>query len=204
MKRTLMVLASMIAAAGVMAQGTVKFATKSGTSVDAKASLVDRLGAAIGFPAGPATVGQPGYYVELLGSADNTSYAPLMGTKIGTGFETSVRGIFLAAGNGYASLGDWALTGVAAQAPYWFKVVGYYATTGSETWSNIALDPVNNIWGQSMAVQVTTGGVKAGAPDAPAAILAGLNQPWTIAVPEPSVLALGLLGVGAFLLRRRS
>lgn len=54
--------------------------------------------------------------------------------------------------------------------------------------------------GVSNIITVTTGG--AGEPPALPANLTGLTS-FTLIIPEPSTIALGLLGVGALLLRRR-
>ena len=54
--------------------------------------------------------------------------------------------------------------------------------------------------GYSNPVTIATGG--AGTPPSAPAGLAGL-QPWAVTVPEPSTIALGVLGVAGLLLRRR-
>jgi hypothetical protein len=57
------------------------------------------------------------------------------------------------------------------------------------------------IRGQSSTLQITTGG--AGSPPSLPADLTGLTSFSLAVIPEPSVIALGLLGAGALLLRRR-
>lgn len=199
MKRTLLALASLAAVTGVMAQGTIKFVNKSGTTVNAPVALTDRAGNSLGANAS-GNAGAAGYYAELLvSSTQNGAYAPVMGTKVGTSVEALVRVNFLSNGSGLFSGGDWTLKNVSAEASSWFKVAAYYATTGTETYAALSGN-VDNIVGTSAAFELKPGG--GGSPPAPAAVLAGL-QAWSVAVPEPSVLALGVLGLGAFLLRRR-
>ena len=56
--------------------------------------------------------------------------------------------------------------------------------------------------GQSNPITITLGGVPAVGAPIPDAVLAGL-QPFGICIPEPSTMALGLLGVAVLLYRRR-
>jgi len=58
------------------------------------------------------------------------------------------------------------------------------------------------IRGQSITLQITTGG--AGNPPSLPADLTGLTSFSLAVIPEPSTIALGLLGVAALLLRRRN
>jgi len=203
MKKLILALASLTAVAGVMAQGTIVFRNASASKV----TLVDRItgAASTDLPIGPAAVGQTGYYAQLLYSATETgSYAPCMGTKVGETAEGLVRAGLLASGNGLFSGGDWALTGILPGVETWFKVAAYYATAGTETYADVVGQAADQqVVGLSNAIKISPGG--GGTPPATAVKLtdAGL-QAWTVAVPEPSVLALGVLGLGAFLLRRRS
>jgi len=208
MKKILLALVSVIAAVGTLAQsntkGLITFKTLSGTTVNAKVSLLDRDGNAYdpGVPwangSGPA--GSAGWYAQLLySSTQDGSYAPLMGTK--TGAAGPVVEPFVAK-SGYVNGGDWALDGVAQGQAGWFKVGAFYSADPSTYgWAQASADPLG-VYGASAAISAIPGGNDL-TPPAVAAKLAGL-QAWSVAVPEPSVLALGVLGLGAFLLRRRS
>lgn len=201
MKRTILALASLVAVTGALAQGTIVFKSKSGTAINAPVTLTDRNGVNLGqMASGSATAGGAGYYAELLaGTSATGSFTPVMGTKVGTSVEALVRGPFLSNGTGFFSLGDWTLKGISADGTSWFKVAAYYATDGTQTYAGLSQN-IDNIVGTSAAFELKPGG--GGTPPAPAAVLAGL-QAWNVAVPEPSVLALGVLGLGALLLRRR-
>lgn len=196
MKKILLVGLSLMVGASVMAQGTFVFKTKSGTSVDAKVTLTDRTGApwTPATPWAPATAGGAGWYAELL---LNEGVAPtsLTGTSsAGTG---TVREAFFTT-TGYVNGKDWTLANLTGT--HVFQLVAYYATTGTETYDMLKGNP-NNIVGLGTAFEMKLGG--GGSPPEPAALMGG-SRAWTVAVPEPSVLALGVLGIGAFLLRRRS
>lgn len=195
MKKILLVGLSLMVGASVMAQGTFSFKTKSGTTVDAKVTLTDRSGA----PWNPLTPWAPdaakvGWYCELLLS-EGVAPTSLTGTSsVGTG---AVREPFFTT-TGYVNGKDWTLANLTGT--HVFQLVAYYATTGSETYDTLKGNP-NNIFGLGNAFEMKLGG--GGTPPEPAALMAAAKA-WTVAVPEPSVLALGVLGIGAFLLRRRS
>lgn len=205
MKRILLALASVCVAVGVMAQGTatsglVTMKTKA-AGVDAKVTLVDRNGNPYtpATPWAPTTPGGEGWYVELW-LANGTS--ALTGIRNGTGASQIVREEF-SASTGYVGGGtrDWALDGVTQGAASAFKLVAYYSPTGAETWSTLQNNPLS-VGAFSQAFTITPGGNQLSPPQVPAGLTTAAA--WTVAVPEPSILALGVLGMGAFLLRRRS
>lgn len=205
MKRIILALASLVAIGGAMAQGTFIFKTKVGTAINAPVTLVNPDSSVIGKANGPEGGSGIGYYGELLVLQAGV-YAPVMGIKTGESAERAVREPLMfnaTTPNGWINGGTWTVTGIGSGAKS-VKVVAYYARTGAETYATLAGLPAGQqVWGQSGAIDLAFGGPVAGAPDAPAGQLSGI-QGWNVTVPEPSVLALGLLGMGALMIRRRS
>jgi len=74
-------------------------------------------------------------------------------------------------------------------------------TAGS--WANAVANPAQFAHGESNPVTVTLGGEVPGSPATPAPYLEGLQEFNLFIVPEPSTIALGVLGAAALLLRRR-
>ncbi len=97
------------------------------------------------------------------------------------------------AGAGYFIGQTVTLTGVAAGSSVSVIVGAFDSSTGADYASA-------KIKGQSGAINVTTGG--AGAPPSLPADLVGLKS-FNVQVPEPTTIALGVLGAAALLLRRR-
>lgn len=213
MKRILLALASTCVAASLMAQGTatgglITFKTK-GTAPSgafaAQVSLVDRAGVALSAADSAMWLQSGNWYMELW--LQEGTFA-LTGQRNGAGATDAIvreQMSVTATGMGYvsASTRDWSLNNVAQGVQASFRLVAYFAPTGTETWSTLAnLDPTQVIGGWSAPFTVAPGGNQLAPPQTPAFFTTASG--WTVAVPEPSVLALGLLGMGAFLIRRRS
>jgi len=79
-------------------------------------------------------------------------------------------------------------------------VLRAWATASGADWAAASGNP-NGIFGESDVVTVALGG--GGSPQGPAANLIGLTSFSLTQVPEPSTVALGLLGLAALALRRR-
>ena len=75
-----------------------------------------------------------------------------------------------------------------------------WATASGADWDAASTNP-NGIFGESNQISIATGG--AGSPPSLPADLVGLNAFTLTQVPEPSTVALGLLGLAALALRRR-
>jgi len=218
MKRTVLALVSVLAAVGAYAQantgGTVTFKVTKGVS-----DLIDRVGApvdpsSVGQTAGPAKAYEKGkgtasdlggFYGQLLWSMEeNGSYVPAMGRKVGGSgnLELVVEKFFGTTGkiNG----GDWALDGVAQGVAVWFKVGAFYSPDPAQVgWATqVAWPDDYRIASLSSGIRGTTGGNDV-VPPATAFNVKDIPG-WSVTIPEPSVMALGVLGLGAFLLRRRS
>jgi len=205
MKKLLLALASAFAAVGLMAAatdtgGTVTFKTFYSSGNSAKVST--EAGAAV---AGPAATGGAGFYAQLL---DATSLQPILGVLQGGGSTAlaPVRAAFKGTTGYVASGGDWALDGVKQGVATSFKVVAYFAPNGTETWADVQ-KLASYTSGISGAAAVTPGGNDL-VPPGPAGQFAwgAGTAAWSVTttvIPEPSVFALGLIGLGAFALRRR-
>jgi len=186
MKKLVLVLASAIVAVGVMAQGTdtgglVNFVTKSGSKINIKA--VDSTGAALG------DTYMGGLFVGA--AADSLAPAVSAGAPVQALFD-----------GGYIYDKAYKLDGVAQGASYFFAIAAW-----DKQYANYqAAKDAGGSVGMSTAFARTTGGNDL----TPPGTATRLESVQTFAVstgviiPEPSVLALGFLGMGAFLLRRRS
>jgi hypothetical protein len=178
MKKLLILSACVLATAGALAQGTVNFANTPTT-------LITSLSTGLGVPTGSMTVG---LYYGVVGTTDptimtllkTTGIAPVLGRYTGGTVTTP------------------ATTAGGAAAVFEVR-----AWSGAYASYEAAVAAGNSIVGRSGLVNVAVTGNPAGVPPtAPA----GLGAPaFTVAnvVPEPSTIALGLLGLGALLIRRR-
>ena len=114
---------------------------------------------------------------------------------------------FIAGANGYFNGGAVTVPGVAAGATATFQVFAWNGASGQAAYAPaLAAWQAGLIYGgfslpDPAGVTIATGG--AGNPPGPPAGLVGL-QPWAVTiVPEPSTIALGIIGGLALLLRRR-
>lgn len=182
-KLLLTTLACVMTVAYANAQGTVNFANTA-------ASLV-QLNAGGGVPIGTYTVG-------LLYWAADPGAVNLNGSIAGLNtIKTSVN--FISPGRFIGGTATTANT-TAGGANAWFAVVAWKTSFGSYDAAQAA-GGVDN-FGYSSIFQNGTGNPNAVPPGAPAA-MAGFTGLSLQAVPEPSTIALGVLGVAALLLRRR-
>jgi len=105
---------------------------------------------------------------------------------------------FVAAG-GYFNGGEVAIPTVGQNKTAFFQVKVWDGSTGAATFEAYK----GQMWGVSNISSTTTGGNDV-APPATAGNMLGLQKIAVGQVPEPSTIALGLLGAAALLLRRRS
>jgi hypothetical protein len=185
MKKVLLTAFAMMASLSLMAQGTVAFMNDSSskvllnngtTTVNAPQNLYS-----VALWWAPANSTDPAAFTMVTGSI-----VPMGRSGTFTGPNVQVDG----QGNGPT---------LAFQVRGWQNTAGDYATAAAS--STFA-------WGKSGIFNLKTGNPNAvPTPDPPASIVgAGLFTGLTMAtVPEPSTIALGLLGLaGLFVLRRRS
>jgi len=182
MKKIAIIACSLLAAAGVYAQGTVNFAN-AGAGLNAPVHLNTIGGALVG----------TGYMAQLLLDTGGGSL-----TAVGTAAN------FIGAGApGYFNGGVVTVAQVAPGASGTFQAFAWDSATGVTTYAAaLAAWQAGTIHGgYGGPVTITTGG--AGSPPTTPSPLTGL-QPWFVTqVPEPSTIALGVIGGLALLLRRR-
>jgi len=177
MKKLLAAITCALITISTYGQGTVNFANTAATLIKLPDGVTG------------ATVGQ--YTVELLYSATAPANINAMSLGANTGIAPAP-GRFL--GGTYTTPNT-----TAPGATAWFAV---------EAWQNsfasyAAAVAGGGIYGQSSIFSLATGG--AGSPASPATALTapGGFTGFTMTVPEPSTIALGLLGGAALLFRRR-
>jgi hypothetical protein len=184
MKKTIITLAAVMAATVAYSQGTVTFNTL-GPGVNAVVSY----GSASDRAAGDQFWGQ--LWFQKSGTAD---WVAIGNPKnFGTG---GTAGYILAGTVSGAAAGDngtiqfraWASSKIAGGADAWSPAWGTAAGTGPG-------------YGISQLPNITLGG--SGSPPSLPAALTGLTGFTMAVVPEPSFMALGLLGAGLLLIRRK-
>jgi hypothetical protein len=179
MKHIALTLTALLAAASAYAQGTVNFATRVTGQVDAPVTYQ-------GAKAGDA------YYGQLYAGAKG-------GTLAAVGQPVPFRSD---AGIGYITAGGAvAVPGVAGGAEADIRLVAWAKSQGATYDAAKALNMGG--WNESPIITVKTGNPDA-VPPTVAANLVGL-QGFEISpiIPEPSIAALGLLGAGLLLIRRK-
>lgn len=181
MKHIVIALAALSVAASALAQGTVNFTTKSGTAVDAVVTYAGG-GKVLGTGA-DAILGQ------LYASAPG-------GTLAAVGSPVPFRSD---AGSGYITAGgEVSIPGTALGGSASVKLVAWYSSQGA----TYAEASGKNAGGFAESAVITVNGLGGGT--TPPALLAGLSGFAVPAVvPEPSIAALGLLGAGLLLIRRK-
>lgn len=182
MKKTLLMLVGLCAAVSVMAQGTCNFVTKVSGSIDAK--VTDK---ATGLPVGTT------FLATLYAGPTADSLTPVILTS-GAALSRN----FLA--SGYVNGGQQTLQGLTGTV--FMQMRAWDGATGA---TYAAAEQAGGRVGKSNVFQITLGNPQGTPPTVPANLV-GL-QAFTVEpglIPEPSVIALGLLGGAALLLRRRS
>jgi hypothetical protein len=192
MKHIALTLTALLVAASAYAQGTLNFANRVTGVFTAQ---VTYQGDAT-LPAGPA--GNT-FWGQLYAAAPGGTLAPV-------GSPVEFRND---AGIGYITSGGVVtVPGVAGGSPAQVQMVAWHKNLGND----YAAAKAQGLggWGESGVITVNTGG--GGVPPAPAANLgvaggtpANTLQPFQVStlVPEPSIAALGLLGAGLLLIRRK-
>lgn len=188
MKKLLLAAACVAISAGAWAQGTVLFSNSAATLGTAQPILgIDGVG-----------LTGTGFLAQLWAGPNEASLAP-----IGDALSfrpTGTKGILL------NSSPDRVIASVAGGAAAVCQIRAWDAAGGA-TW-DAGSKFEGGSSGMSATFTVTTGG--GGVPPGPPAALTGFQgfkltaNPVTPIVPEPSTLALGALGLGALLWRRRS
>jgi hypothetical protein len=189
MKQIALTLAALFAAASVLAQGTVNFATFIPGSVDAPVRYQGVPGQTDGDPVG------------------NNFWGQLMAGPVGGPLQLVGDPVEFrqGTGQGYITAGGVIeIPGVAAGAAADVRLVAWDKALGMDYNAAIA-NPGGGVWGQSEIVTIaSTGGQVTGEPTPRLpANLTGLQGFNVTFVPEPSMALLGLLGIGLLLVRRK-
>jgi hypothetical protein len=179
MKKLLIALAAVLITASSYGQGRVNFATKVGTDVDAPVFIA-------GTQTGPGPDWSAGLYLSQNGSL--TALTPTV--------------TFRPAGTGGAAIANRYVAGQVLDVPQ--ITPGNAATFVMRAWltslgSFDAAKASGGGFGESAPVTIAA----LGGGQLPESNLTGLQSFTVVPVPEPSVIALGVLGASALLLRRR-
>jgi hypothetical protein len=181
MKKLLLVASLVVATAAALAQGTVNFNNYVvPAGINAPVYDVD----------GTTKLAGTSFWVQLYGGPEGTPAESLVAVGSPINFRTG-------AAAGYFTGGTVAVTGVALNANAAVQVRAWNAPFATY---EIAMVSGGGKWGWSNLLTVSTGG--GGEPPKVPGDLIGL-QSFTL-IPEPSTIALALLGAAALLLRRRS
>lgn len=184
MKQTVLTLTAVFAAVAAFAQGTFNPVNRVTGVLDAPVTA----------PSGARAEGTA-YWAQWLAGPAGGALAPIgaplnFRTGTGAGYVTS------SAGDPTAGI----VTGVPGGSNADVRLVAWDASLGS-TWAGAEAAGLGGI-GQSPIVTVALGG--GGTPPAPAANLVGLTGfGISPVIPEPSIAALGLLGAGLLMIRRK-
>lgn len=181
MKHIAIALTAFAVAASAYAQGVVNFSTRAGASVNAPVTYL-----------GDNTLADGRFWGQLYVAAPNGTLAP-------SGSPTAFRSD---AGKGYITAGgNVEVPGVTPGSSAQVKLVAWAGTINGVTVTSYAqaLALGQGGVGESGVITINTGGGTL-----PPAALAGL-QGFNISpiIPEPSIAALGLLGAGLLLIRRK-
>lgn len=192
MKHLALTLTAFLVAASAFAQGTLNFANRVAGQFNAQATYE-------GDPTRPAGPAGSEFFGQLYAGATADSLAAI-GTPVAFRNDTLV---------GYITAGG-AVTvaGVAGGSPAVVKMVAWHSSLGN-TYEAATAAGLGGV-GESGTITVTTGGLGS-PPSLPANLgvtggtAANTLQPFSIStlVPEPSIAALGLLGAGLLLIRRK-
>lgn len=184
MKKLLLLSGLMVAALGAYAQGTLTFVNAAPPAMDAP--IFNNIP---GAPQPNVRASGSSFQAQLyIGPAGTTSASALTTNGV-SGTPASLQS---GAAAGYFNGGVRDIAGTTAGTIITAQVRAW-STTGGATWETAG----PNFRGESNLIQVTLGGGQT----LPANLL-GL-QSFTVGIPEPSSIALGLLGLGAIVLFRR-
>lgn len=190
MKKLVLLSAISLTAASLFGQGTVAFLNNSASAVSNITTL-------------SKVVGGTTFTVALYYLPDASVAPPaeefLQGTIVGKGSFSAAPGVF--------NVGTRTAPTPAPGGVGWFQVRAWETAYGS-TWEQAVSAPAQGgrlaLAGTSNIIKVTLGNPTTVPPGTAGSLTgSGLLSFYVVPVPEPSVIGLGLLGVGAFVLLRR-
>jgi hypothetical protein len=191
MKRVSLIVSVLLATVTALAQGTVNFNNHEPFSgIDAPVSLNWTSETGFGtFPLGSR------YLAQLCAGSTADSLSPV---GVAVFFRNSIA---TGQGTGYFAGGQVDIPFLSPQAGGYFQVRFWDGAAGSTYEGALA---ANGLTGFSNVIHLTTLGDPHAAPPSIPVDLVGLMPSGFILIPEPSPLALGLLGIAALVLLRRN
>jgi len=177
-----LLLVGIISASQALAQGTLTFSTTPTYVKPAGAAVTDQLSGAL-------LTGATSWGQLYFSTTQNGTY-----TAFGT-----AKNFLTGGGAGFISGGTVLVPGVAEGASVWIQLRAWEGAAGSSYETTFSAAGKT---GFSNSINVTLGGPGL-TPPAPPATLNGLTGFAISGVPEPSTIALGLLGVAGMMIRRR-
>jgi hypothetical protein len=197
MKKLIIALACVAATVSTYAQGYVYFDTRPSTDSGFE-------GATVYDATAKAYCSGTGYLAQLYSYTGTTTDASLL-TAAGTAvnFKSGTQAGYVATGTGVNSLGQATKTGVLVTTTTLKPSAGTTVTLQMRVWAGgtvanyEAAMAANGVYGSSQLFTMTA----YASPATPLSIT-GLKS-FTIGVPEPTTIALGVMGAAALLLRRR-
>lgn len=180
MKKTILALLGLCACVSMYGQGWILFQNKVANGVDAPVSLADDMSTSEVDEHAEGPKAKHNITLSLWAGLKADQLAPALGTNPQNSTPVPIE--VKALNNKYFLGKAWAVQGIPANVDAWFQIKGkgdkYFGD--SEVFKLVLTEP----------------------PAVPANIPASVKG-WELQIPEPSILALGLLGLGAFLIRRR-
>jgi hypothetical protein len=191
MKKTLLAIAALAVAVGMQAQGLVDFVTiKSNPKVDAK--VTDAItGLAVGSEFS-AQLWWGTSEATLTPAIDNTTGQPIVKQILATP----------AAAKGYVNAGTQRIKDMVPGVEVLLQMVAWESSFGTDY--GTAMNALGRV-GKSIPITITPGGnPPGGGLPITSPLPVGLLGFTVAAIPEPSILGLGLIGAAALMLRRRN
>lgn len=172
-----------LAAVSALAQGTINFNNYVGAGATVNALV-----------SGPSGLLGNTFYGQLYAGATEASLSPIgVAVKFTTSVATSLP-------TGKINGGAVTATGLAGGTKAFVQLRAWDVASGTSY--DAAAGSAAGFVGKSGVISITLGDPNAAPPTTPADLL-GLAAFSVAQVPEPSTMALGLLGLGALMLRRR-
>jgi hypothetical protein len=184
MKKAILTVSSLLVAVGVYAQGTVNFNNRVPAA---------GINAPVSSPAG--NVAGPDWVAQLYAGPAGAAEGALTAIGSPVAFRTGALA-------GYFSGGAQTITGIPAGGPAAYQIRAWNTTVGA-TWDAANAAGLGGIGKSGVLALAKTGDPTAAPPGIPVDLVGLTGFTVTAVIPEPSIMALGVIGGLALLLRRR-